>query len=378
MQQEFFGNGSIDKLKNILREYNPKNVFLVTGKKSFNLSGAEEKIRSILNNIEFTHFNSFSNNPNIDDVKNGLSSFKKSSPDLVLAVGGGSVLDIAKAINILSFQNDSSETYIQGKKSLERQGLPLIAIPLTSGTGSEATRFSTIYIDKKKYSLSDKKFILPTVAIIDPLLTDSMPSYLTAVTGLDALCQSIESIWSVNSNEESLKYATESVKLAFNSLEKVVKNPDRQSRVNMAKAANLSGKAINISKTTACHSISYPITSYFNIPHGHAVALTLPELIEFNYNIKKEDCNDRRGVGFVKKRMNEIIKLVNSSNEIEAKNNIMELMKKVGVESSLRKLNIDEKGLELIINKGFTPDRMNNNPRRIEKKDLEKILREIL
>ena len=130
---------------------------------------------------------------------------------------------------VLAFQNAAPELYIQEKKKLEIQGLPLIAIPITSGTGSESTRYSTIYIDKKKFSLQSEIFILPTAAIIDPLLSESMPKNLTAVTGLDALCQGIESIWSVNSTETSIKYAKEAVKLSFNTIEKAVNNPDKDS-----------------------------------------------------------------------------------------------------------------------------------------------------
>jgi alcohol dehydrogenase class IV len=378
MQEEYFGYGSIEKLSDILDRYNSKNIFLVTGKKSFSLSGSKEKLLPILRDRSYTHFNSFSANPSINEIYTGISIFKKKNYDLVITIGGGSAIDIGKAINVLAFQNDLPELVIKGKKRLKSQGLPLIAIPLTSGTGSEATGYSTIYINKTKYSLSDRNLIVPSVSIIDPSLTESMPKYLTAVTGLDALCQGIESYWSINSTEKSRKYANESVKLAYNSIERAVNCPDKDSRMKMARAANLSGKAINISKTTACHSISYPITSYFNVPHGHAVALTMPEIIEFNYNINKKDCNDKRGVDFVKKRLDEIIILLDSSDEKEAKYKINKLMLKIGVETKLNKLNISKKNAEIILKKGFKADRMSNNPRKIERKNLEEILKRIL
>ncbi|KYK28106.1 hypothetical protein AYK20_01720 [Thermoplasmatales archaeon SG8-52-1] len=378
MQEEYFGYGSIEKLRDILDRYNSKNIFLVTGKNSFSLSGSKDKLLPILRDKSYTHFNSFSINPSINDIANGISIFKKKNYDLVIAIGGGSVIDVGKAINVLSFQNGSCELFIKGKKSLKFKGLPLIAIPITSGTGSEATGYSTIYINKIKYSLSDKKLILPTISIIDPSLTESMSKYLTAITGLDALCQGIESYWSINSTDESRIYAEKSIKLAYNSIEKAVNNPDKDSRMKMAKAANLSGKAINISKTTACHSISYPITSYFNVPHGHAVALTMPEIIEFNYNIDNKSCNDKRGVEFVKKILDEIIILLNCSDEKEAKNKVEELLIKIGVETKLNKLKISEKNIELILKKGFKKDRMNNNPRKIKRKDLKEILLRIL
>jgi len=378
MQREFFGYDSLKNLKVILDEYKSKNIFLVTGKKSFTQSGAEQKIKIIFKNTKYTQFNSFESNPTISDVKQGLILFKKVKPDLVIAIGGGSTIDIAKTINALAFNKGEPTSYITGKKKLEKQGLPLVAIPMTAGTGSEATSFATIYIDKVKYSLSHEKLILPTVSIVDPSLTESMPKYLTASAGMDALCQGIESIWSISSTKESRKYANEAVKIAFNTIEKAVNNPDKVSRLNMAKAANLSGRAINISKTTSSHSISYPITAYFGIPHGHAVALTIPEILEFNYNVKKEDCNDIRGVKFVKKRLNDIITLIESKDEIQAKDKIKKLMKKIGLETKLRRLNINKKDIELIVEKGFTANRMSNNPRKIKKEHLRSMLERIL
>jgi len=374
MQQEFFGFNTIKELEDIVKKYSAMNVFLITGKKSFNLSGAEEKIKSILKDVNYIQFNSFSSNPNMEEVKLGISLYKKANPDLVVGVGGGSVLDIAKAINILAAQKEDPEIYVTGQKNLEKSSLPFIAIPATAGTGSEATRFATIYIDKTKYSLSDEKRMLPTVSIVDPSLTVSMPRYLTASTGLDALCQGIESLWAINSTDESRTYAKQAAKIAFRTIKKAVNNPDKQSRSDMAKAANLSGKAINISKTTACHSISYPITSHFGIAHGHAVALTMPQLIEFNYYVNDNDCNDKRGVDFVKKQLNEVIELIGCKTASDAKTKFNELMNDIGIESSLNKLDIDRTGVKLIIDNGFTPSRMNNNPRKITKKDLKNIL----
>jgi len=378
MQQEFFGFGSIKKLKELFDEHKPRHVFLITGKKSFSLSGTEDKVKSLLGETRYTQFNSFSVNPDIHEVKKGIDLFKSCNPDIVIGIGGGSVIDMAKTVNILAIHNGEIELYITNKKKLEKQGMPLITIPTTSGTGSEATHFATIYIDKNKNSLGDRKLTLPTISIIDPSLTESMPRYLTASTGLDALCQGIESLWAVDSTEESRKYAKEAVKIAINTIEKAVNNPDKESRLNMAKAAHLSGKAINISKTTACHSISYPITSYFGVAHGHAVALTMPQIIEFNSKVSEKDCNDKRGEDFVKARVNEIIELLYAEDAIDAKQKFQTLMKKIGIKGRLGRLGIDYNGSRLIIDKGFTPDRMNNNPRVVMKDDLKKIMDEIL
>ena len=378
MQKEFFGYDTLFKLKDIIDSYSVKNVFLVTGKKSYALSSAEQKIKPMLDGLNVTYFNSFTENPDIDEVEQGISIFKKAKPDLVIAVGGGSVIDMAKMINVLSVQKYEPKKYITGFEKLKEKGKPLIAIPTTAGTGSEATYFATVYINKTKYSLGERNLSLPSVSIIDPGLSESMPTSLRAFTGLDALCQGIESFWAVQSTKESQKYAKEAVDIAFNTIEKSVNNPDRKTRVDMAKAANLSGKAICISKTTACHSISYPMTIYFGIPHGHAVSLTMPEIMLFNSDVSDKDCNDKRGPVFVKKQIKELLKLLNCKDAIDAKERFENLMKRLGVETRLSKLNISKYGLDLIIEKGFTPDRMNNNPRKVTKEDLRIILVEIL
>jgi len=374
MQNEFFGVNSIKNIGKLINEYNPQKLFLVCGKKSFEISGAKEKIESFIEDISFTIFNP-APNPEINEIMNGISLFKKINPDLVMAIGGGSIIDSAKAINILSFQDDDPALYIIGEKKLENNGKPLIAIPTTAGTGSESTKFATIYINNKKYSLESEK-IIPDIALVDPVLTYSLPSYPTACSGLDALCQGIESYWSINSTEESREYAADAIKLAYKNIEKAIEN-DMASRTAMAKAAHLSGKAINISKTTACHSVSYPLTSYFGVPHGHAVALIMPSFLEFNSLVSEGDCNDDRGVGFVMKRMSEIFSIMGVKDGTEAKEKFSDLLNNILEKTRLRDFGIDCKDLEMLLKESFTPNRMNNNPRRVSKEDLRKILEDM-
>lgn len=372
MQREFFGIGTLNNLDKLISEYDAKKIFLVYGKKSFILSGAEEKIGHIIENVSYAVFNP-TPNPEIEEIKRGILIFKKFDPDIVIAVGGGSVIDSAKAINALSFQSDDPILYILSEKKLVHGGKPLVAIPTTAGTGSEATKFATIYINKKKYSLESES-IVPDVALVDPTLTYSLTPYLTASNGLDALCQGIESFWSINSTEKSRVYARKAMELAFTNIERAVKTPSEEVRVAMAKASHFSGKAIAISKTTACHAVSYPLTSYFGIPHGHAVALTMPAFLEFNSMVNKEDCNDKRGVIFVKERMDDIFSIIGASDGKEGKREFDRLLKNVLNDNKLRDFAIGEKEIDFILNKSFTPSRMNNNPRNVSKEHLRKIL----
>jgi alcohol dehydrogenase class IV len=375
MQKEFFGIGTLKNLGKLISEYDAKKIFLVYGKKSFRLSGAEEKIAPIIENVSYSVFNP-TPNPEIEEIKRGISIFKKFNPDIVIAVGGGSVIDSAKAINALSSQSDDPILYVVGEKKLVYGGKPLVAIPTTAGTGSEVTKFATIYINKKKHSLESEK-IIPDVALVDPTLTYSLTPYLTASNGLDALCQGIEAYWSVNSTEKSRTYAKKALELAFSNIAKAVKTPSEEVRVAMAKASHFSGKAITISKTTACHAVSYPLTSYFAIAHGHAVALTMPAFLEFNSMVTEDVCNDKRGVVFVKERMAEILSIIGAADGKEGKRKFYGLLKDILEDTRLRDFCIGEKDIEFILEESFTPSRMNNNPRSVSKEGLRQILEDI-
>ena len=260
MQREYF---NINNLQEIIKKYQPNSIFLVTGRSSYELSGAKRELELILKKYKIIIFNDFTINPKIEDIKKGIKLFKRNDCDLVIAIGGGSVIDIAKSINILAVHKGCPGDYITKKYNLINKGKPFIAIPTTSGTGSEATHFAVIYINKIKYSLAHKEWLLPDYVILDFSFTEGLSKNITATTGMDALCQAIEAYWSINSTEKSKEYSRDAIRMILSNIENVVNNPTSESRKLMMKAANLAGKAINIAKTTACHAISYPITSYF-------------------------------------------------------------------------------------------------------------------
>src|SRR5690606_25840825 len=149
-----------------------------------------------------------------------------------------------------------------GDSLVERDGPPLLAVPTTAGTGSEATHFAVVYIDGVKHSLAHP-LLRPDLVILDPLLTYAMPPGLTAATGLDALSQGIEALWAVGATTKSVGYAARAVELAAGALETAVIAPDRTARRAMMEAAHASGLAIDISKTTAPHALSYAISTDF-------------------------------------------------------------------------------------------------------------------
>jgi alcohol dehydrogenase class IV len=294
-----------------------------------------------------------------------------------LAVGGGSVLDMAKIIKYsilksLPFTVDKEES-----EQEKMENIPLIAIPTTAGSGSEVTQFAVLYVNGVKHSIEDNQ-ILPEIVIIDSNLTYSLPARLTAISGMDALCQAIESYWSVNSNTKSKQYAQEAINLALSHIERAVHNPTPAARLAMSKASMLAGKAINISKTTAPHALSYYMTSKLGVPHGHAVSFTLGQFLIFNNEVTDNDISDKRGVKHVKNTMKELFTLMGSENSLDAAEFISKLMKNIGLQTKLKELVVEERiNLDEMLDY-INYERLNNNPRKISKQQCKNILTKIL
>jgi alcohol dehydrogenase len=362
-QIEFFGFGSISNIDKVLGFEKPKKVFLVTGKSSYESCRAKQALESRLS-MPFIRFSDFSPNPKLEEIKRAYEQFKQEDYGLLIGIGGGSAIDVAKAIKMFYF-NDT------GLK------VPLVAIPTTAGSGSEATHFIVYYCGKEKQSKGESSVTLPDYAIIDPNFVLGLPKKISAETGLDALSQAIESYWSIISTPESQNYARNAIELLRDNLENSVNNSNRHSKQAVMKAANLAGKAINISRTTACHATAYPITSYFGVSHGHAVALTLGQMLVFNSQVSESDCSDKRGVEYVRKTINELTTLLGFSAPEQANQYLSKLIKDLGLKTRLIELGIDKKAIETIVKNGFTPERVKNNPRVLKEEDLRKILERI-
>ena len=225
--------------------------------------------------MPFVKFDQFMSNPLYEDVCKGVDLFNSEHCDTILAVGGGSSIDVAKCIK-LYYKMHKDTLYLE--QEYTDTGVKLIAIPTTAGTGSESTRYAVIYYDGKKQSVTHDS-IIPDVAILEPNVLKTLPLYQKKCTMLDALCQGIESWWSINSTDDSKQYS----KIAVETIirwwrEYIFENTDNSAEQIML-AANYAGRAICITQTTAPHAFSYKITSLYGLPHGHAVAVCLPEIL---------------------------------------------------------------------------------------------------
>jgi alcohol dehydrogenase len=369
----FIGINSIEKVNEIIKSVNASSVLLVTGKQSYISSNAKSKLDKILSNIYTKIFNKFEVNPKIEDVFTGVKIIHKTKFDLIIAIGGGSVIDMAKLINILAVQKDSNLVkYIHNSSIITEKGLPLVAIPTTAGTGSEATHFSVVYIDSIKYSLAHS-FMLPDYAIVDAELSYNLPPYITASSGIDALSQAIESYWSIKSTKESKNFSSIAIVLILEALQDAVKG-NKRARIIMSRASYIAGKAINITTTTAPHAISYPITTYYGLQHGHAVALTLGCFFEINYNFIDVDVVDCRGAEYVRNTMKELYSMFGAKSASECRLKWNNLMDSLELERNLNNFKIkSEYKIDKIIN-NVDLKRLSNNPVRVSESDLKKCL----
>lgn len=369
----YTGDSVASDFENLLKKDFPKKIFLVTGNNSYKTSGAEEYFSNTFKKYSFVHFCNFTENPKIEDVEQGIKLFKQNNCDYVIAIGGGSVIDMAKLINIGQANVNDLKCLILDNKKIEHPGKKIIAIPTTSGAGSEATHFAVIYIESKKYSLTHIEYLLPDCVFLIPKLTYSLSKYQTAVSGIDALAQGIESYWSINSNDKSKLISEAAIKLIIENLPLVINKDDIKARDQMLLASYLAGKAINITKTTGAHAMAYIFTTKFNIPHGHAVALTLASWYELNCNTNDSNIYDKRGTNYVIKTMHDLTLLFKKGDNNISDSFIENFIKDIGLEVRLSKLKVKINDLPIIL-QNINLERLSNNPRVITLDELRHML----
>jgi len=359
-----FGQNSFQTLKKFVLSQNVvKNILLVTGRSNMKKCGYVDQVHKMLYNWSVYHFDGVPPDPTLEVVQEVVEFARPRKIELVIAMGGGSALDLGKVLAILLKNNGSPTDYLEGKRNIENPGIPLIAIPSTAGTASEVTCWATIWNKekKKKYSLTHQ-WMFPDYALVDPALTVHMPPQLTAMTGLDALTHAIEAAWSRNAQPISDVFALRAIKLNRQNLKRVYDHPkDLEARTNMVLASLLAGLAFNNTKTAACHSLSYPMTLNFGIPHGLAVSITIKEVIKYN---------NRALPG----KVMQIVEEFGCSSVEEFSESLSKLMVSLGLPVRLRDLGLEEKDIELLLDEGVNPDRMGNNPANLSPEDIRSIL----
>lgn len=309
-------------------------------------------------------------NPTQKDVIESLKQIGDSKVETVIAFGGGSGIDLAKGISAFyNIERNENYTIDEITDSIKNKTYPvgkpidIIAIPSTAGTGSEVTQWATIWDENgdSKFSI-DHPVLKPRLAIISPDLTLSVPAEMTLATGLDAMCQAIESYWSKHTTPVVQEIAYRAVELVIQNLRQAVDQPgDIVARERLCRGSVLAGLAFSQTRTTACHSISYPLTMLYNVPHGLAASITLDAVGRIN---KGHFTNDDVLFG-----------LFDGYGGI---GNWIDTVCKDVMEMRLSAFGIKEEDIVLIVEKAFTGGRMDNNPVDLSKDDVGEILKSIM
>lgn len=336
-------------------------------------------IKDDIENMGYPHvmFSDFTPNPLYEQVCKGIDLFQITKCDSILAVGGGSAIDVAKCIKLAVLAEEGNNAIIPPLVSqrlpIDGTKIPFVAIPTTAGTGSESTHNAVMYYEGSKQTVTNDG-VLPDYAILEPSVLKTLPLYQKKCTMMDALCQGIESWWSVNSTEESYEYSRKTIELIMANWRKYIFENDDEAAAQIMLAANYGGRAINITQTTAAHAMSYKITSLYKLPHGHAVAVCLPEIWQFMIG-HSDLCIDVRGRDYIIKIFDEIAKAMGYRHASEAILEFRIMMSEMELANPVagdRQKEID------ILSGSVNLVRLKNNPVELDKNSITDLYKGIL
>ncbi len=306
-------------------------------------------------------------NPDVIDIAALLAKVRGRAYDLIIAVGGGSVMDAAKtlaaALHTDIASTDDLRRFIQQGETRPIPLTPWIGVPTTSGTGSEATPWATVWDREKECKMS---FSHPdnfaAAAVIDPLCTVTCPLSLTISSALDAAAHATESYWSRRTSEVTRAFSLLAIRLIRTYLPALVASPrDESLRETIGKASLYAGLAFSNTKTTVCHSVSYPITEKFGVPHGAAVALTLGDFMAYNERAIPD--------------LPALLAAWQCESPADVKEWIFAMLREGGFATTLRGCGIGEEDLPYITAHAFTKGRADNNPVPVTEEAVTAILR---
>lgn len=370
------GHGAIARLSEVVAEQGARRVLLVRGRRSFAASGAGRVLSALARLAEVVEFCDFRPNPDAQDVAGGLRVLADTDPDVVIAVGGGTAMDVAKLLVAYDGRDpaDLSDTIRSGARiTARRRGLVLV--PTTSGSGAEATHFAVVYIGAHKYSIAGPALHADTV-ILDPQLSLSGSPRQRATSGIDAVAQAIESLWATGADDQSRAYAREALRLLLPGLVPYVnlEHPDNRLTYDITLGAHRAGQAIDISKTTAPHALSYGLTKGYDIPHGHAVGLTLGAFIAAHAAACVDQLQRDVDPQVHRTVMREILELLGAEDGIDAHHRIDRLLEELGLEPHLTSNGVVTRHQRGELAAAVNLERLGNNPVRLDLPGLARVL----
>ncbi|WP_400243628.1 iron-containing alcohol dehydrogenase [Niallia sp. JL1B1071] len=370
-----FGPGTIQKLSQFVRELGGTNV-LIVGDPGVLHAGIIKRLEEPLESafIPYTTFTEVGVEASIESVDKGIELAKIKGSDIVVGVGGGSALDIAKAIGLMLKNSGNIRDYV-GIDLVPHPGAPVIAVPTTAGTGSEMTRFSVLSDTAAKAKLSvGSMYNCPALAVCDPELTVTLPPNMTAATGMDALTHALESYVNKATQPISEALSIQAMRLIAENLRiAVVQGENIEARHNMLLASTVAAMAFNTTRLGLAHALAIPLGAFFKIPHGVVNAILLPEVMEFNI------IGNTRKFAEIARIFGENTEGLTEREAAEcAVKAIRRLNNDIGITQTLSDYGVEEEHLEFIVEEAMLSGNVPVNPVKPTKEDLENICRALM
>jgi alcohol dehydrogenase len=337
-------------------------VLLVCGRRSFEASGAARMLPDLQQIADVQRWSDFRANTDAADLRVGLKIMRDYDPDLILAVGGGSAMDMAKLLAAFhDIPNEQVLAAIESGMRTETRRARLVLVPTTSGSGAEATHFAVVYIGDDKYSIGGPA-MRPDAIVLDPTLSVTGSHYQRATSGIDAVCQAIESLWAIGATDRSRHFARTALRVLMPAIERFVNDPDAQSARAMAIGSHFAGRAIDISKTTSPHALSYGLTKTYGVSHGHAVALTMPEHLALHADAGAQSL--RPGTDYQRHRaaIAAILDGLRAHDGASARSEFLALLDRIGLATDLSHLGGHSTDAPLALASNVNSERLSNNP----------------
>lgn len=357
---------SKDEMQKKILAYDYKTIMLVASESAVKRSELQEFVQQLYRQCEVVWIKDSVTYPTQESLRTGLMMLQQMTPQAIIAIGGGSAIDFAKGIKAFYRQNhvvsEEDISALLQKKEIYTNKMDIIAVPTTAGTGAEVTKWATIWDKNKecKYSIDDN-CLKPDVALVVPELTVKANAELTLSTGLDSMAHAMEAYWSKKTNPMVRALAKQSISITVEILKKIIEEPMNLAlREEQSLAAVMSGLAFSMTRTTACHSISYPLTMQYNIPHGVGVAMTLAQVAERNRGAFPEE--------------KELFMLFKKFGGIQ---NFLEQVCDGVIPLKLNAYNVKKQDIPYITQHTFTLGRMDNNPVAFSQQDVIEILEEV-
>ncbi|MCC8197689.1 MAG: lactaldehyde reductase [Tannerellaceae bacterium] len=373
----YFGPGAREVLPEEITRLGGSKAFVVTDSDLIRF-GVAGKVLEILDKatIPYTLFSDFKANPTVTNVQAGVAAYAASGADFIIALGGGSSIDTAKAVGIITNNPDFSDVVsLEGTAPTRKKSVPVIALPTTAGTAAEVTinYVITDEVNEKKMVCIDPNDI-PAVAIVDAELMYTLPKSLTAATGMDALTHAIEGLITKGAWEMSDMFEIKAIEMITQYLETAVNYPENaEARNGMAVAQYIAGMAFSNVGLGAVHGMAHPLGAIFDIPHGVANALLLPVVMEYNVPAALDKYVD------IARAMNAytpgMSKEEAATASVEA---VKALSLKVGIPQRLSELGIQEEDLAKLADSAITDVCTPGNPREITRNDIYALYKKVL